>query len=189
MAIESACIPLPSEIIMPFAGYLASTGRFTLFGAGLAGALGCGIGSAAAYAAGRFGGRPLIERYGRYLLIRPHEIDVAERWFARYGQWTTFVCRLLPVIRTFISFPAGMSRMPFVPFFLLSVIGSFPWCFALAWIGRSLGERWDTLGPYFHKMDGVILVALLGLAALLVVRARRYYRAERARRSVSSEQA
>ncbi len=169
MAIESACIPLPSEIIMPFAGYLALQGHFTLWGAGLAGAIGCGVGSAAAYALGRWGGRPFIDRYGKYLLISAHEIDASERWFLKYGQATTFVCRLLPVVRTFISFPAGMSRMPFGPFLALSIIGSFPWCYALAWVGYKMGEHWDTLGPYFHRADGAI-GAIIVIGAVLLVR-------------------
>ena len=176
MGIESACIPLPSEIIMPFAGFLALQGRFTLWGAGLAGALGCGLGSSAAYALGRWGGRPFIARFGKYIFVSSHEIDVAERWFQKYGQATTFVCRLLPVIRTFISFPAGMTRMPFLPFLALSIIGSFPWCYALAWVGYTMGEHWNTLGPYFHKADGVIGAAILLVGAILLrntLRARR----------------
>ncbi len=180
MAIESACIPLPSEIIMPFAGYLAMQGRFSLVGAGLAGAIGCGVGSAAAYALGRWGGRPFIERYGKYILVSSHEIDVAERFFHKYGQATTLICRLLPVVRTFISFPAGMTRMPFVPFLLLSVIGSYPWCWALAWVGHKMGEHWNTLGPYFHRADGVIggVVVILGAWALRnTLRARKAARA------------
>ncbi|HYL80060.1 MAG TPA: DedA family protein, partial [Candidatus Acidoferrum sp.] len=118
MAIESACIPLPSEVIMPFSGYLVSQGRFTLWGVSLAGALGCTLGSAAAYAVGAYGGRRFILTYGRYVLISPHEVERADRWFARHGIAATFISRLLPVVRTFISLPAGIARVPFGRFLL-----------------------------------------------------------------------
>ena len=156
MAIESACIPLPSEIIMPFSGYLVFRGEFGLFGVGLAGAFGCVVGSVPAYYLGLHGGRPLIERYGKYVLISHHDLDIADRWFARYGDWAIFFSRLLPVVRTFISFPAGVARMNVPRFILYTFIGSFPWCLGLAYIGMKLGENWDTLGVYFHKFDIVI---------------------------------
>jgi membrane protein DedA with SNARE-associated domain len=156
MAIESACIPLPSEIIMPFSGYLVFRGEFALFGVGMAGAFGCVVGSVPAYYLGLHGGRPLIERYGKYVLISHHDLDIADRWFARYGDWAIFFSRLLPVVRTFISFPAGVARMNVPRFILYTFIGSFPWCLGLAYIGMKLGENWDTLGVYFHKFDIVI---------------------------------
>src|SRR3989475_10075553 len=118
MAIESACIPLPSEIIMPFSGYLVSTGRFNLWAVGVAGAFGCVVGSLVAYWVGMYGGRPLIEKYGRYVLISRHDLDLADRWFARYGEAIIFTSRLLPVIRTFIAFPAGVARMNLTRFVL-----------------------------------------------------------------------
>jgi len=111
MAIESACIPLPSEIIMPFSGYLVFSGRFQLFWVGVAGALGCNLGSVVAYYVGSFGGRPLVEKYGRWLLVTHHDLELADRFFARYGDGAVFIARLLPVIRTFIAFPAGVARM------------------------------------------------------------------------------
>ena len=157
MALESACIPVPSEIIMPFAGYLVSQGKMSLWGAALAGALGCMIGSAVAYWAGMKGGRPLVEKYGRYILISHHDLDIADRWFSRWGQPMVFLARLLPVIRTFISFPAGIERMNFPLFIILSFVGSLPWCYFLAWIGMRLGEKWNTLGPWFHRFDAVIV--------------------------------
>lgn len=164
MAIESACIPLPSEIIMPFSGFLVSQGRFTLFGTALAGAIGCVMGSVVAYAAGRFGGRAFVWKYGRYILISHHDMEIADRWFARYGQWVVFFSRLLPVIRTFISLPAGISKMRFIPFVIYTFVGSLPWCYFLAYIGYRLGEKWDTLGVYFHKFDTVIgLIILAGI--------------------------
>src|SRR5689334_2500079 len=135
MAIESACIPLPSEIIMPFAGYLVSQGHFNLVMAATAGALGCNLGSALAYAVGQYGGRPFVERWGGYLLITRRDLDAADRFFARYGSLAVFIGRLLPVVRTFIALPAGIVRMPLVKFHLYTFVGSWIWCFVLAYIG------------------------------------------------------
>ena len=162
MAIESACIPLPSEIIMPFSGYLACTGRFNIWWTGIAGAAGCVAGSVAAYAAGVYGGRPFIEKYGKYILISHHDLELADRWFTRYGDWAIFFSRLLPVVRTFISLPAGISRMPFWRFVLYTFTGSVPWCLLLAWIGMKLGSNWNTLRNYFHRADlaiGILIAA------------------------------
>ena len=168
MAIESACIPLPSEIIMPFAGYLVSTGQFSLIGAATAGALGCNVGSTVAYYVAANGGRAAIERWGAYVLIRPVEIKRAERFFARYGAATVFVGRLLPVVRTFIAFPAGLARMPMLRFQVYSFLGSWPWCFALAYIGFVLGARWNSdaaFRQFFHDFDAVVVaICLIGLA-------------------------
>lgn len=162
MAIESACIPLPSEIIMPFSGYLVYTGRFGLIQTGLAGAFGCVAGSALAYAAGMYGGRPFMEKYGRYVLVTSKELDTADRFFERYGDAAIFVSRLMPVVRTFISLPAGIARMNFPKFVIYTFIGSFPWCLGLAWVGKIMGENWNTLGKYFHRFDLVIGVFILG---------------------------
>lgn len=164
MAIESACIPLPSEIIMPFAGYLVSTGRFDLFLAATAGAIGCNIGSIPAYELGKRGGRPAIERWGRYVLIGPGELDAADRFFARFGSSAVLIGRLLPVIRSFIAFPAGVARMKLLPFHVYTFIGSWPWCFGLAWVGMKLGEQWNSspwLKAAFHSADALIAVLLL----------------------------
>jgi membrane protein DedA with SNARE-associated domain len=171
MAIESACIPLPSEIIMPFAGYLVSTGRFTLIGAATAGALGCNLGSTIAYYVAASGGRMAFERWGAYVLIGHAEIDHAERFFARYGSVTVFIGRLLPVIRTFIAFPAGLARMPMMKFQIYTFLGSWPWCFGLAYIGFVLGQRWDsdpTFRTLFHKFDVLVVGLLLAGLAWLV---------------------
>ena len=171
MAIESACIPLPSEIIMPFAGYLALTGRFTLHGAALAGAIGCVVGSIPAYYLGQYGGRPLIERYGKYVLVSRHELDLADRLFTRWGQWVVLAGRLLPVIRTFIAFPAGVARMNMTKFILFTFVGSYPWCYALAWVGMKLGEQWDKdprLKAAFHRFDLVIGLAIVAAVAWFV---------------------
>ena len=165
MAIESACIPLPSEVIMPFAGYLVSQGQFSLWGISVAGAAGCMLGSAAAYAVGAFGGREFILKYGRYVLITPKEVAWADRWFARYGMAATFVSRLLPIIRTFISLPAGVARIPFGRFLLYAFLGSLPWSWALGYAGLLLGEHWEQVGGILHSLDVVIAAALaLGAA-------------------------
>jgi membrane protein DedA with SNARE-associated domain len=164
MAIESACIPLPSEIVMPFAGYLASVGKFSLVGAATMGAVGCNIGSTLAYVIAAKGGRRAIERWGTYIFIRPAELAQTERFFARYGAMAVFVGRLLPVVRTFISFPAGLARMPMLKFQVYTFLGSWPWCLALAYVGYVLGKRWDSdpiLRRLFHQFDAVIVLALL----------------------------
>jgi membrane protein DedA with SNARE-associated domain len=168
MAIESACIPLPSEIIMPFSGYLVFRGDFELFRTGLAGAFGCVLGSVPAYYLGLYGGRPLVERYGKFVLISYRDLDLADRWFDRYGDWAIFFSRLLPVVRTFISFPAGVARMNFTRFVIYTLIGSFPWCLGLAYIGMKLGENWDTLGVYFHRFD-IVIGILFVLGALYYI--------------------
>jgi membrane protein DedA with SNARE-associated domain len=160
MAIESACIPLPSEIIMPFSGYLVTTGQFTMMGVTLAGAIGNVVGSVAAYYAGIWGGRPFVERYGRYFLVSRKDLDLADRWFQKYGEAAVFFSRMLPVVRTFISLPAGIARMNFPRFVLFTFIGALPWCYLLAYIGVKMGERWDQLRDYFHQFDIAIGVGL-----------------------------
>ncbi|HVF93855.1 MAG TPA: DedA family protein [Sphingomonas sp.] len=171
MAIESACIPLPSEIIMPFAGYLVSTGQFNLYAAATAGALGCNLGSIVAYEAGKRGGRPFVVRWGRYLLIGADELDAADRFFQRWGSLAVLIGRLLPVIRTFIAFPAGVARMKLVPFHVYTFIGSWPFCFALTWLGMKLGDKWNSdprVKAAFHQADLVIGLVLVALAALYI---------------------
>jgi membrane protein DedA with SNARE-associated domain len=171
MAIESACIPLPSEIIMPFSGYLVYTGRFSLLAVATWGAIGCNLGSVLAYEIGYYGGRPLAMKYGRYIFVTQHDLDIADRFFARWGSLAVLIARLLPVVRTFIALPAGIARMPRLRFHLYTFIGSWPWCFALAWIGMQLGEQWDKdprLKQWFHRMDGVILAVLLAGVAYFV---------------------
>ena len=153
MAIESANIPLPSEIIMPFAGFLVSTGQFNLWWAAFWGAIGCLVGGALSYWIGMIGGRPLIEKYGKYILISHHDLDKADGWFKKHGEITVLVGRMLPVIRTFISFPAGIAKMNFWRFMGYSFIGSFPFCLLLAYIGEKLGNNWNTLRTYFHQFD------------------------------------
>ncbi len=159
MAIESACIPLPSEVIMPFSGYLVYTGTFRLIWVALAGALGCNVGSLVAYEIGAFGGRPLVERFGSYVLLSRKELELADHFFERYGSMTVLISRMLPVIRTFIALPAGVARMPRLQFHFYTFLGSFPWCLGLAYIGMLLGENWDKdprLKQWFHRFDAVI---------------------------------
>ncbi len=193
MGIESACIPLPSELIMPYAGALSDAGvsaalldtyksvglsslpQFNLWMAAFAGAVGCNLGSELAYWVGAKGGRPAIERYGKYVLMSKHELEIADRWFAQRGEAIVFIARLLPVIRTFIAFPAGVARMNRARFHIYTFLGSFPWCLALAYVGQRLGvELLDEHSPLKHVMHrfdlaiGVVIV----LAAVVFVRSR-----------------
>src|SRR5947199_10526723 len=168
MAIESACIPLPSELIMPFAGYLVFSGTMKLLWVATAGAIGCNLGSLVAYEIGAYGGRPLVERYGRWVLMGKRELDWADRFFARWGYLAVFVARMLPVVRTFIALPAGIARMPRLKFHVYTFLGSWPWCLGLAWLGMKLGENWPSLGKYFHQFDAVI-VAVVGEGIARVV--------------------
>ena len=169
MALESACIPLPSEVIMPFAGALTlasiagSAQPMNLHLVALSGALGCALGSALAYAVGAWGGREFVFKYGKYVLLRRRDVEKSEAWFQTRGAATVFIARLLPVIRTFISLPAGIAKMPFVPFILLSFAGSVPWCYFLAWIGIKVGGNLDVIKKYFHGADAIIGVGLLAL--------------------------
>lgn len=180
MALESCCIPLPSEIVMPLAGLFVatgeatSTGKLSLVGVALAGAIGCLIGSAVAYWIGATGGRPLLLRYGKYILISQADSDRADHWFAKYGSPVAFFSRLLPVVRTYISLPAGISRMNFGKFMLYTFLGSLPWTFALAYVGYLFGpalqQKISQLSTIFHGLDVVIVLVLLALAGLYVYR-------------------
>ena len=174
MAIESAAIPLPSEIIMPLAGWMLVKDRGLsepwLLLAAFCGALGNLLGSLLAYYVGAWGGRPLVLRYGRYLLISHHELDLADRWFDRYGNWTVFFSRLLPVVRTFISVPAGVARMPVWQFSIYSFAGSFPWSLGLAWAGFLLGENWEDIRDWMRPADIPIVVVVGLLIGLYVYR-------------------
>ncbi|MER3398608.1 MAG: alkaline phosphatase [Chloroflexota bacterium] len=181
MAVESACIPLPSELIMPLAGWMLiqkpGLGPEYLLLAGLAGAAGNALGSAVAYWVGAAGGRPFLERYGRWVLVSRRDLELAERWFARYGAWAVFFSRLLPVVRTFISFPAGIARMNFPIFIVLSFVGSFPWSVGLAYAGYLLGEHWESIRAVMRPLDIPIIIGLLVLVILFVRRRLQEYRA------------
>jgi len=176
MAVESACIPLPSEIIMPFSGYLVSTGRFNLYFVATAGALGCNIGSTIAYAVGAYGGRPLVERLGSYVLLDRRNLDRADRFFERHGWVAVLLARLLPIVRTFISLPAGVARMRFWSFQVCTFVGSWPWCLALAYVGFVLGREWDRnpmLQQIMRYLDyGVLAAVLLGAGWYVFTRRR-----------------
>ncbi len=168
MTLESIGLPIPSEIIMTFAGYVVWKGGLTLIGITLAGTLGCLAGSLIAYGIGLWGGRPLLERYGKYVLIRKSELDWADKWFEKYGDSAVFISRLLPVVRTFISFPAGIVRMDVKKFSLYTVLGSLPWCFALAYIGVLLGPHWQDIEGLFKYLDIAVVVGIIALVAYLV---------------------
>jgi membrane protein DedA with SNARE-associated domain len=170
MAIESAMIPLPSELILPFGGFMVSdpnqieplTGRpWEFWIVVIVATIGNTLGSLIAYAVGAYGGRPFLERYGRYILIRPHEIEVADRFFAKYGAATVFFGRLLPIVRTFISFPAGVTRMPLGKFITYSTLGAFPWSIALVWAGMQLGANWVDIRHMLQPFDLAIAVAVV----------------------------
>ena len=164
MGIESACIPLPSEIIMPFAGFVVYQGHFTLFWAATAGAAGCNLGSAVAYWIGAKGGRPLVERYGKLVLMSHRDLDRMTEFFSKYGSITVLLARLMPVVRTFIAFPAGIAKMPQLRFHIYTFAGSWPWCFGLAYAGMKLGEKWHTDPRFheaFHRFHLAVEIALL----------------------------
>lgn len=178
MAIESAAIPLPSELILPFAGWSVSRGliepltglAWTYPGAVVAGVVGNTVGSLVAYAVGVHGGRPLLERWGRYVLISTHDLDLADRWFERYGDATVFFSRMLPVIRTFISVPAGIARMPLWRFTLFSIAGAVPWVMLLVWGGTLLGDHWLDLKHSLKGLDYAVAAALVALVGAFVWR-------------------
>ncbi len=170
MAVESACIPLPSEIIAPFAGYLVFTGRFTLFWVSIAGGLGSMIGSFVTYEIGFKFGRPFVEKYGKYILISKHDLDLADRFFQKYGNLSTFIGRCLPVVRTFISLPAGIAKVPRAPFLLYSFVGSVIWTAVLAFFGMKLGENWQSLREQLHNFDTTIIILIVLAAAYWVYR-------------------
>lgn len=177
MTLESALIPIPSEVTMVFGGFLVSIGELHLVWVGLVGALGNVVGSWIAYYVGLRGGRPLAERWGRYVFLRDKELDRAEAWFERRGEVAVFVGRLLPVVRTFISFPAGVARMPLSRFTFYTLIGSLIWSYALAAAGLALGESWRTLLDYLAPISIVIGVIVAALIAWWLVRRARARRA------------
>ncbi len=175
MAIESACIPLPSEIIMPFAGFLVFKGEMNLWLVALAGAIGCVLGSIPAYYVGMFGGRPLAEKYGKYILLSKKDLDYADHLFEKHGEIIIFIARMLPAVRTFIAFPAGVVRMNMTKFILYTFVGSFIWCGLLAYAGMKFGENWVSLKVYFHEFHYVIVAAGLLFMAWYV---RRHFKQE-----------
>ncbi len=164
MLIESALIPMPSEVTMPFSGFLVNTGKFNLWFIVIAGTAGNLIGSLLAYVLGYYGEdlivRKFIRKYGKYILISEHEYNRSEKWFRKYGEIIVFISRLLPAVRTYISLPAGIAKMNIVKFTVYTTIGSFLWSLLLAYIGVVLGSKWQTIGSFFHAFDAIIVVAL-----------------------------
>ncbi len=196
MALESCCIPLPSEIVMPLAGVMFVEGKLLAgvnFWLGmvllaLAGAIGCLIGSVAAYGIGSAGGRPLMLKYGRYVLISQHDADMADRFFQKWGSATAFFSRLMPIVRTYISLPAGITKMPLIKFCIYTFLGSFPWCFLLAYIGTVVGNNLSVLTPIFRSFEVVIIIALVILLALYIWRHIRNDRQARAEQAALQQQ-
>lgn len=176
MALESACLPVPSEVIFGFAGYLVFLGRLEFAPAVAAGVAGGLAGSIAAYAVGYYGGRPFVEKYGKYIFLSAGHVAAAQRWFDRYGMKATFFSRLLPVVRTFISLPAGFARVDFIRFVLYTVLGSLPWTILLIYAGLLLGEKWAVIYAVGHRLN-------LGIAAVLVVAVLLFYAKKRRTRS------
>jgi len=173
MLLESACIPIPSEAIMPFAGFAVSQGHMSLLGIVVAGVVGNLCGSWISYGVGYYGGRPFVERYGRYVLLRMHHLVLAERFFARYGPITVFFARMVPIVCTFISLPAGFGRMPFWKFTLYTVLGSTIWVTLLGFAGEKLGSNWEKIQPLLHYLDYAVVVAIVALVVWAIVRRRR----------------
>jgi len=161
MTLESACIPIPSEVIMPFAGFVVSEGKMSLWGITIVGALGNLVGSLIAYYVGLKGGRPLLEKYGKYVLISHNELDRADKWFEKYGHEAVFIARFLPGVRTFISLPAGIAEMDIKKFVIYTLAGSLPWAFALGYLGVVLGPHWDSLKSYFHILDVIVVIGVI----------------------------
>jgi membrane protein DedA with SNARE-associated domain len=170
MLLESMGILIPSEAISPFAGYLVSRGQMSLFAAVAAGVLGNLVGSWIAYFIGLWGGRELWFHYGRYVGVRAHHLKVAEKWFDKYGEFTVFIARCLPVVRTFISFPAGTAQMNFAKFTFYTFLGCVPWVFALTYLGYLLGESWEMIGDYLRYLDYAVVLGVLAGAACLFFR-------------------
>ena len=170
MLLESTGVLIPSEAISPFAGYLVSQGKIGFFAAVTAGVLGNLVGSWVAYFIGLWGGRELWLHYGRYVGVRAHHLVLAEKWFDKYGEFTVFLSRCLPVIRTFISFPAGTARMNFAKFTFYTLLGCVPWVFTLTYFGYLLGENWEEVGAYLHYLDYAVALALVVGAVYVFVR-------------------
>ena len=167
MAIQSACVPIPSEVIMPLAGYALAHTQAQLILLATVASLASNLGSIPAYWVGARGGRPMVERYGRYLLLSKRDLALADRFFLRYGSITVLIGRMLPIVRTFIAFPAGVARMNQVRFHLYTFIGSWPWCYALAYVGMKLGARWNTdprfkaiFDRFHHGVEFVLVIAI-----------------------------
>jgi membrane protein DedA with SNARE-associated domain len=182
MALESMIAPIPSEAVMPFAGFLAYEGRMSMVWIGIFSTLGSLVGSGVSYWLGMYGGRPLVLKVGKYFLLNVHHLDATERFFNRFGNATVFICRFIPVIRHFISIPAGMGRMPLVPFLMMTLLGAAIWNMFLAWAGWKLNENWESLRGYFHYIDITILVIIIAVIVAFIVRQIVEFRAQKLNR-------
>ncbi len=170
MAIESCNIPLPSEAILPFAGYMVTKGAFSIHIAAFFGAIGCVLGSIPSYYLGYFKGREFIEKYGKYFLISRHDLEIADKWVEKYGDWSFFICRMLPVVRTFISLPAGILKAKKRFFFTFTFFGSLIWSYLLVYVGIKVGENTETLKHLWHKFDFVIILICFILGVIYIAR-------------------
>jgi len=170
MLLESCGIPIPSEIIMPFSGFLVAMGKMNFLLVAIIGAFGNLIGSLLAYWIGFKGGRPLIEKYGKYILISKHDLDLADRWFAKFGDLTVFFGRLLPIVRTYISFPAGISKMNLKKFSFYTFVGALPWCVLFTWLGIKMGNNWDLIREKLHNFELLIAVLIILAVGLYIYR-------------------
>jgi membrane protein DedA with SNARE-associated domain len=177
MAIESANVPLPSELILPYAGWMVQQGKLNFHLAALSGAVGCVLGSLPSYWLGQWGGRSFLEKYGKWLLLTPQDLDTAEKWTARFGDWAFFLCRMLPVVRTFISLPAGILKARIVPFTLFTFIGSWVWSYALVYVGIIFGENLEAFRQIWHKFDYAIVAVIAVLGGLYVWKHLKHFRA------------
>jgi membrane protein DedA with SNARE-associated domain len=173
MLLESACIPVPSEAIMPFAGFAVSEGTLSFVGIVVAGVAGNLVGSWITYAIGYVGGRPFVDHWGKYVLLRPHHLDTAQRWFDHWGAPVVFFGRMIPIVRTFISLPAGFGKMRFWKFTLYTLLGCIPWVAMLGYVGVKLGANWEKVRPYLHYVDYLVVVALVVVLAYVLIRWRR----------------
>lgn len=170
MLVESCGIPMPSEVIMPFSGFLVARGELNFWWVVFLGAFGNLVGSWLAYFIGHRGGRPLIEKYGKYFLISHHDLDLADKWFAKFGDWMVFIGRLLPVVRTYISFPAGIAKMNFKKFSIYTFAGALPWSLLFAWLGVKMGDNWELIRQKLHDFDMAMLVLVIAGVVWYVVR-------------------
>lgn len=168
MTLESACIPIPSEVIMTLSGFVVYEGKMSLLGITVVGALGNLFGSLIAYYVGLKGGRPLLEKYGKYVLISHERLEMADNWFERYGNEAVLISRVLPIIRTFISLPAGIAEMDLKKFITYTFLGSLPWCFALGYLGIILGPNWNTIESYFRYLDIIVVLGIIAAVVYLV---------------------
>ena len=183
MAIESANVPLPSEMILPYAGLMVQQGQLNFHLAALAGAVGCVVGSVPSYWLGYVGGRPFLAKYGKWLLLTEGDLDSAERWTTKYGDWAFFLCRMLPVVRTFISLPAGILKAKFWPFVIFTFLGSWIWSYPLVYVGMLLGENLEAFKHWWHKFDVAIAVVILGLGALYVYKHLKHFQHQKSQTS------